>query len=210
MQPRTRQTFLSNSLVALTLAAAPGPTAALSGLMALLSISEAAAATVYWELPALLTSFFPEAERVTYAKVTLSPAEIAGLRQKLRREVRANWTVFSATKGNQTVGYAIVDEVRGMHEPITFATRFSTNGAISRMEVMQYREAYGGEVREQRFLKQFHGKTAATPMRPGSDIVAISGATISSHAVTRGAEESAAVLAHLLQQRPTALLRAAR
>lgn len=202
--------LVSKTLIALTLAATPVSAATISGLATLLTVSEAAAATVYWELPALLTSFFPGADRVSYAKISLSAAEVATLSQRIGRPIRGEWTIFSATKGGQAVGYTIVDEVRGMHEPITFATRFTTAGAISRMEVMQYREAYGGEVREQRFLKQFHGKTAASPMRPGRDIVAISGATISSHAVTRGAEESAAVLAHLLQQRPTALLRAAR
>jgi Na+-translocating ferredoxin:NAD+ oxidoreductase RnfG subunit len=74
------------------------------------------------------------------------------------------------------------------------------------MEVMRYREAYGSEVREQRFLSQFNGKSATSSLRPGSDITAISGATISSYAVTRGAEETAAVVALLLRQRPTALL----
>jgi hypothetical protein len=179
-------------------------------LATLLQISEASAATVYWELPALMTSFFPGADRVSFAKVALSAAERAALAQTMGRPVRADWTIFIATKAGQVTGYAVVDEVRGMHEPITYATRFTPAGAISRMEVMRYREAYGSEVREQRFLSQFNGKTSASRMLPGRDIAAISGATISSHAVTRGAEQTAAVVALLLQQRPTALLSASK
>lgn len=202
--------LVSKTLIALTLATAPVSAATISSLATLLTLSEASAATVYWELPALLTSFFPGADRVSFAKVALSQQERAALSRTLGRPVRSDWTIFIATKAGQVTGYAVVDEVRGMHEPITYATRFTPAGAISRMEVMRYREAYGGEVREQRFLSQFNGKTAASPMRAGSDITAISGATISSYAVTRGAEETAALLGLLLQQRPTALLHAAK
>lgn len=206
----TRHFQLHPALVAIALATAPVSAPTIAGLAALLALSDASAATVYWELPALLTSFFPTAERVSFAKVALSAQERAALAKTLGRSVRADWTIFVATKAGQVTGYAIIDEVRGMHEPITYATRFTPAGAISSMEVMRYREAYGSEVREQRFLSQFNGKTSASPMLPGRDIAAISGATISSHAVTRGAEESAAVLASLLQQRPSALVPAAR
>ncbi len=202
--------LVSKTLIALTLATTPVSAATISGLATLLTLSEASAATVYWELPALLTSFFPGADRVSFAKVALSQQERAALTKTIGRTVRADWTIFVATKAGQVTGYAVVDEVRGMHEPITYATRFTPAGAISRMEVMRYREAYGSEVREQRFLSQFNGKTSASPMLPGRDIAAISGATISSHAVTRGAEETAAVVALLLRQRPTALLTAAK
>lgn len=205
-----RAATLPNALVALALSTLPLGPATLAGLATLLQISEASAATVYWELPALMTSFFPGADRVSFAKVALSAAERAALAQKMGRPVRGDWTIFIATKAGQVTGYAVVDEVRGMHEPITYATRFTPAGAISRMEVMRYREAYGSEVREQRFLTQFNGKTSASPMLPSRDIAAISGATISSHAVTRGAEQTAAVVALLLQQRPTALLSASK
>ena len=210
IKPPQRAATLPNALVALALSALPLGPATLAGLATLLQISEASAATVYWELPALLTSFFPGADRVSFAKVALSAQERAALAKTIGRSVRADWTIFVATKAGQVTGYAVVDEVRGMHEPITYATRFTPAGAISRMEVMRYREAYGSEVREQRFLSQFNGKTSASPMLPGRDIAAISGATISSHAVTRGAEETAAVVALLLRQRPTALLSAAK
>ena len=206
----TRHIQLHPALVALALATAPLSAPAIAGLATLLTLSEASAATVYWELPALLSSFFPGAERVSFAKVALSAQERAALTLKTGRTVRGDWTIFVATKAGQVTGYAVVDEVRGMHEPITYASRFTPAGAISRMEVMRYREAYGSEVREQRFLSQFTGKSAASSLRPGRDIAAISGATISSYAVTRGAEESAAVLDYLLQQRPSALIPAAR
>lgn len=197
--------LLPRALAAVSLAAGSLAPPLVSGLGALLALSQEAVATAYWELPALLTSFFPEAERVSYAKVVLSPAERARITARTGREVRADWTIFVALQGGKPAGYAVVDEVRGLHEPITFATRFDTLGAISRMEVMAYREAYGGEVREQRFLRQFNGRSAAKPFRAGREIAAISGATISSYAVTQGAESAAAVIGLLLAERPQAL-----
>ena len=51
---------------------------------------------------------------------------------------------------------------------------------------MVYRERYGDEVRDPRFRQQFVGKTAADPLRPGEEVVAVSGATISSRAMALG------------------------
>jgi Na+-transporting NADH:ubiquinone oxidoreductase subunit NqrC len=54
------------------------------------------------------------------------------------------------------------------------------------VEILQYRESYGGEVREPSWLGQFIGKTAASPLKVGSDIRNISGATLSSLHLTEG------------------------
>jgi len=51
---------------------------------------------------------------------------------------------------------------------------------------MVYRERYGDEVRDPRFRQQFVGKTAADPLRPGEEVIAVSGATISSRAMALG------------------------
>jgi hypothetical protein len=39
-----------------------------------------------------------------------------------------------------------------------------------RVDIMQYRESYGGEVREPSWLAQFVGKTSSSPLKVGSDI----------------------------------------
>ena len=54
------------------------------------------------------------------------------------------------------------------------------------MDILQYRESYGGEIRSPSWLAQFVGKSSASPLQVGNDIRNISGATLSSHHVTEG------------------------
>jgi Na+-transporting NADH:ubiquinone oxidoreductase subunit NqrC len=59
-------------------------------------------------------------------------------------------------------------------------------GRVMRVDILQYRESYGGEVREPGWLAQFVGKTSSSPLKVGSDVRNISGATLSSLHVTEG------------------------
>src|SRR5205823_2791049 len=87
-------------------------------------------------------------------------------------------------------GYALVDEEMGKHQPITFLVAMDGQARIKSMQVLVYRERYGGAVRLPRFTEQFKGKTGKDPLRVGRDIDAVSGATISSKALSLGARKS--------------------
>lgn len=95
-----------------------------------------------------------------------------------RREVK----LWKASGG----GWFIADDVVGKHEFISFALALTPEGAVRQLEVLDYREAYGGQVREAGWRAQFAGKTAADPVRLGADIRNISGATLSSKNLTNG------------------------
>jgi hypothetical protein len=45
-------------------------------------------------------------------------------------------------------GWFIVDEVLGKHEYITYALGLSASGTVKQIEILDYRETYGYEVRE--------------------------------------------------------------
>ncbi len=83
-------------------------------------------------------------------------------------------------------GWFIVDEVVGKHETITYAVGLNADGSVRRVEILEYRETYGYEVAEAGWLKQFIGKTAASPVKLNKDIENISGATLSSKHLTDG------------------------
>lgn len=83
-------------------------------------------------------------------------------------------------------GLFILDRVIGKHLFIDYAVTIDSNGRVRRVDILQYRESYGGEVRESRWLSQFVGKTSGSPLQVGQDILNISGATLSSHHVTEG------------------------
>lgn len=164
------------------------------------------AQTAYYSTESLLLSFFPDADRVTYAQVSLDHADLALLEERLGyRPDRADWTIFIALTGGDVTGFAIVDDELGQHEPITFGVRMDPAAVIDRVEVVVYREPYGDEVRDERFRRQFVGRDWREPIRVGHEIVAISGATISSHSLARGASRASAVLSVLLERHATAL-----
>jgi hypothetical protein len=83
-------------------------------------------------------------------------------------------------------GYFIVERVVGKHEYITVAIGVNPNGTVKQIEIMDYRESYGYEVRDAAWRAQFVGKSASSPLELGADIKNISGATLSSKHITDG------------------------
>ncbi len=79
-----------------------------------------------------------------------------------------------------------VDEVIGKHEFITFALGLEADGAVKQIEVMDYRENYGTEVRQASWRSQFVGKRAGAKLKLDDDIKNITGATLSCRHLTEG------------------------
>jgi hypothetical protein len=154
-----------------------------------------AAAYVYFTPDALYASFFPSAD--AGEDVTFTPD--AGQRDALKALLgydlpKPSYTVHVARQGGAVVGYALVDEQNGQHEPITFGVLVAPDGTVKRVEIMVYREPYGDGVRSSAFRAQFTGLAAASPMRAGREINIVSGATISSRALSVGVRRAAAIV----------------
>jgi hypothetical protein len=97
-------------------------------------------------------------------------------------------------------GWFIVDEVLGKHELITYAVGLSAEGSVRGIEILEYRESHGGEVRDPRWRAQFVGKSASDPLVLDRDIRNISGATLSCRHITDGVKRLLALHAQLLRQ----------
>lgn len=104
-------------------------------------------------------------------------------------------SVLRVSKGGSLLGFAQVRNVKGKDQPITFLVAIDSTDALKDIDVLVYREPYGGEVAYEPWRKQFRGKTTGAPLVVGKDIRNISGATISSHSVTRGVRQTLAALA---------------
>jgi len=158
---------------------------------ATLAASTSGYATIYLTLEQAQAAIFPGAS-FSPAPVTLTPAqrtEIAktsGVHVR-NAEVRA-WRVSSG-------GWFFVDEVIGKHEFITYALGLNANGAMRGLEIMDYRETYGYEVRDAKWRAQFAGKTARSELKLDADIKNISGATLSSRHITDGVKRLLATYA---------------
>jgi len=159
----------------------------------------ARAAATYFTTPQVLKAFFPQSQRVTFRKVKLAPAQVAALQGRLGyKPAKPEYVFFVATTGEHVDGYALIDEELGQHEQITFAVKLSPEGAVERHEVMVYRESYGQEITDSRFRRQFQGKTVKDPVRAGTDIDVVTGATISSRSMAVGVRRALILLDELV------------
>jgi Na+-translocating ferredoxin:NAD+ oxidoreductase RnfG subunit len=141
--------------------------------------------------------------------VAIDGTETARVAQRLGyTPARSSYTFYVATSGGHVDGYAFIDEEKGEHLPITFAVKLSPTGKVMRQEIVVYREARGDEVRDERFRAQFVGKSARDAIDTDQDIVAVSGATISSRAMAVGVKRAVVLFDELVK--PAAVVTASR
>jgi len=112
--------------------------------------------------------------------------------QKLAFPAATNFTeqqagrVWKAEASGRVLGLFVFDRVIGKHLYIDYAVSLDPGGRVHKVDILQYRESYGGEVRSPSWLAQFVGKGSGNAIEVGKDIRNISGATLSSHHVTEG------------------------
>jgi hypothetical protein len=94
--------------------------------------------------------------------------------------------VWRALAGNRVLGTFYVDAVIGKQDYIVYALALDLQGRVLRLDVLEYRETHGWEIRNERWRAQFAGKSAADAVQVGADIANISGATLSCRHVADG------------------------
>jgi Na+-translocating ferredoxin:NAD+ oxidoreductase RnfG subunit len=144
------------------------------------------AATVYLTIPAAQRALFPAGRFVDHP-LALSDVQRKAIARAAGApgydKVQRVWEVRS---GDRRVGWFIVDRVIGKHEFITYALGLGVDGTVRGIEILDYRESYGGEIRNPKWREQFTGKRPGSQLRLDKDIKNISGATLSSRHVTDG------------------------
>jgi Na+-translocating ferredoxin:NAD+ oxidoreductase RnfG subunit len=120
------------------------------------------------------------------AKLAASLARIFGSGARVDSIQVDTTTVLRVSRGDSLLGFAAVGNVIGKDQPITFLVAVDPQDHLKDVDILVYREPYGGEVAYEPWRRQFRGKTAADSLRVGKEIRSISGATISVHAVTLG------------------------
>jgi Na+-translocating ferredoxin:NAD+ oxidoreductase subunit G len=130
---------------------------------------------------------FPKADRFESQSVELSKEQIKSLEKNSGSKMVGKIVSYAtAYQGTNLLGVVISDRVLGKHELIDYVVAVSPEGKVLQIEILEYREHYGGQVRESKWRNQFRGKTASAPLKLNEDIYNISGATISCRHVTEG------------------------
>jgi Na+-translocating ferredoxin:NAD+ oxidoreductase RnfG subunit len=145
-----------------------------------------------WTAPAaLVMSVSSAAHAVQY--MTLAEAQRHAFPGASSFSVVQPDRIWRAEAGGRLLGFFIFDRVIGKHLYIDYAVSLDPGGRIRQVDILQYRESYGGEIRGASWLAQFAGKTNASALQVGNDIRNISGATLSSHHVTEGVKRIMAI-----------------
>ncbi len=140
-------------------------------------------------------ALFPQADRFELREIRLSASQMQDMATRLGVPARsAQWKLLEATQAGKRLGWVVIDNVVGKFELITYAVGIAADGSIKQVEILSYRESHGGEVRLPAWRQQFVGKTVQSPIKVGSDIANISGATLSCTHLTEGIKRIAAVI----------------
>lgn len=151
-------------------------------------------AEVYFSLEQLQQAMFP-GETLAAQPLTLEKEQIAAIEKAAQVRVREpQLQAWKASGG----GWMLIDRVLGKHEFISYAVALTADGALRSIEIIEYRETYGGEVRNPNWRAQFVGKKPGATLEIDEDIQNISGATLSCVHVTEGVRRLLATYATVL------------
>jgi len=128
------------------------------------------------------------------AKVAASIARVFGAGARADTLRVDTVSVLRVSRADSLLGFAAIGNVLGKDQPITLLVAIGPVDRLKDVDILVYREPYGGEVAYEPWRRQFRGKTAGDSLRVGKEIRSISGATISVHAVTLGVRRMLAQL----------------
>ena len=164
-------------------------------IIASIGFSSSAFAVQYMTVEEAQRAMFSEATAFKESSVRLSPEQMIEVQKLAGLPARsASWRVFTAYKGSTLLGYVVIDDVLGKYELISYAVALNLDASVKQIEILNYRESHGLEIKNSAWRKQFVGKTVQNGIRPGDDIANISGATLSCAHVTDGVRRVAAVM----------------
>ncbi|MFT6333026.1 MAG: Na+-translocating ferredoxin:NAD+ oxidoreductase RnfG subunit [Lentimonas sp.] len=116
-------------------------------------------------------------------EVFLTKEQMKSIRKSSKTRVRnSKMNIWKTRNGD----WFIVDNVVGKHEYIDIAVSISKAGKVQGVEVLTYRETYGDEVMNKKWLAQFLGKDNSEILKLDQQIKNISGATLSCRHITDG------------------------
>ena len=144
-------------------------------------------ATTYLTVEQAQKVCFPDATEFVSAAVKLTPAQMKAIEKDSGVRVRLDTQkVWRAKAGDKFLGWMIQDEVLGKHEFINWTLALNADGSVKQIEILDYRETYGYEIRNEKWRAQFYGKQRGAKLKLDEDIKNISGATLSCRHITDG------------------------
>lgn len=159
----------------------------------------AAYAVQYMSVEQAQRAAFAQANKFFPVPLTLNEMQRRMLDQGEAVRLISAPKIWQALAGDKRLGWFMVDQVIGKAELITYALALDADGKIVTLDVLEYRESHGAEIRFPAWRKQFIGKSVQDAIRLDSDIRNISGATLSCRHLTEGVRRLVQLYAQVLK-----------
>lgn len=103
--------------------------------------------------------------------------------------------VYRVFAEGKIIGWGVKLDEMGKIKPITFLVGIDAEGEVAAVNVLEYRDIFGAEIKRRSFLRQFQGKSLKDKISIGSDIDAVTSATISSEAAASAVRKALNIVA---------------
>ena len=148
-------------------------------------LSPAAQSKVFMNRDEALKLAFPGADRIDKKEVILSQAQADEIESLSRSKLTTKlYILYEGFKGGKSLGYAIIDthSLRTKTETVMFV--INKDGTLRQAEILAFFEP-PEYMPGDNWIALFYGKSASDSLKPGKDIPNITGATITSTALSQ-------------------------
>ncbi len=169
-------------------------------LVAPAAVVSPAYAVQYLTTEAAQKALFPDASAFVPHPVRLTEAQRSVVEKAAKVRMRfPEQPVWQVIADGKPAGWFVLDEVYGKHEFITYAVALDASGAVRGVEILDYRETHGGEIRNPKWRAQFDGARHGAALKLDEDVQNISGATLSCKHIAEGVRRVLAIHAVALK-----------
>jgi len=167
-------------------------------LLACLVFVPSSSATVFYARDQLAELAFPGAEEVEALDFFLTDAQRGAIEKLAAAPLETSLlTVYAGKKAGQILGYAILDSHVVRTLPATFLVVLRRDGTIAATHVMAFHEPLE-YLPSKRWLGLLTDHKLENDLRVGRAITAITGSTLSAHAIVGGVRRALAIYEVLL------------
>jgi len=154
---------------------------------------------VFFSRTEALELAFPQADRIESDTFVLEADQVSRIERLAGSPVDTKLVkIYRGFKGDQIVGYAVIDMHRVRTLPEAFMVVLDPRGSVRSLRVLAFHEPLE-YLPTDRWYDQFGAKDLEEPLRLGGDIHAVVGATLSARAATRGVRRILAYYEVLIQ-----------
>ena len=167
---------------------------------ALCFASGAAYAKVFYSRSEALALAFPDADHIDDESVLIGDEQAQKIEELAKSHLESRIVrIYRGYRGKDLLGYAFIDVHNVRTMPEAFLVVLSPEGDVRELRVLAFHEPLE-YMPSARWYEQFEQKNLAAPLRLGSDVHGIVGATLSARATTEGVRRALALYQVVVSQ----------